>query len=386
MKGDSKAHQPRQHTLTLAMIAKDESERLPECLTSVKPIVDEIVVVDTGSSDHTIEVARSIGAKTVSFAWCDDFSAARNESLRHATGDWVLVLDADEVIAPEDLSSSRAFVDNDEFDAVQFILANYSDECQSMWWTPVEESCALARGFSGYIRVPLVRMWRNSPEYRFRGCVHETVLESIREAGGKVAETDIVVHHYGKGARAEEKNKLYLTLGMRNVSERPDDPKAHHDVATQLKELGRLDEAEHHYRHALSRDPGFQVAQSGVVHVLAHAQRCVQHLLAILWNDFGEPVCQLSGSIDGHRVDRVKVTKERFQVPVEPCRDFVILIGVSDEHLFPGFRQVQKAPFTIGPKLAESFDVHRESFLQTSADHEGQLFGRRWIRRSHEYT
>ena len=273
MKGDSKAHQPRQHTLTLAMIVKDESERLPECLTSVKPIVDEIVVVDTGSSDNTMEVARSLGATTVGFAWCDDFSAARNDSLRHATGDWVLVLDADEVVDPEDLSRIRTFVDNDEFDAVQFILANYSDECQSMWWTPVEESCALARGFSGYISVPLVRMWRNKPEYRFRGCVHETVLESIREAGGKIAETDIAIHHYGKGARAEQKNELYLTLGMRNVSERADDPKAHHDVATQLKELGRLDEAEHHYRRALSLDPGFQVAQSGLVHVLAQSGR-----------------------------------------------------------------------------------------------------------------
>ena len=273
MKGKSRAHQSGRHTLTLAMIAKNESERLPECLTSVEPIVDEIVLVDTGSTDTTAEVARGLGAKTFSFAWCDDFSAARNESLRHATGDWVLVLDADEVIAAEDLPRIRAFADDDEFDAVQFILANYSDECQSMWWTPVEKSCELARGFSGYIRVPLVRMWRNKPEYRFRGCVHETVLESVREAGGKIAETDIVIHHYGKGARTEEKSELYLTLGMRNVSERPDDPKAHHDLATQLKELGRLDEAEHHYRRALSLDPRFRLAHSGLVQVLAQSGR-----------------------------------------------------------------------------------------------------------------
>jgi len=273
MKGDSKTRQPRRHTLTLAMIAKNETERLQECVASVKPIVDKIVVVDTGSTDNTVEVARGLGAKTISFAWCDDFSAARNASLGHATGDWVLVLDADEVVAPKDLSRIRAFVDEDEFDAVQFILANYCDECQSMWWTPVEESCAFAREFSGYIRVPLVRMWRNKPEYRFRGCVHETVLESIREAGGKIAQTDIVIHHYGKGAMTEEKSELYLNLGMRNVSERPDDPKAHHDVATQLKELGRLEEAEHHYRRALSLDPGFQVAQSGLVQVLAQSGR-----------------------------------------------------------------------------------------------------------------
>jgi len=273
MKGEPKVDRSGRHTLTLAMIVKDEGERLPECLASVKPIVDEIVVVDTGSTDNTMEVARGFGAKAASFSWCDDFSAARNESLRHATGDWILVLDADEAVAPEDLARIRAFVDDDECDAVQFILANYSDECQSMWWTPVEEPCALARGFSGYIRVPLVRMWRNKPEYRFRGCVHETVLESIREAQGKIAETNILIHHYGKGARAKEKSELYLTLGMRNVAERPDDPKAHHDVATQLKELGRLDEAEHHYRRALSLDPAFEPAQSGLVQVLAQNGR-----------------------------------------------------------------------------------------------------------------
>ena len=271
MGGDATSSCSVRHTLTLAMIVKDEGERLPECLSCASPIVDEIVVVDTGSTDNTIDIARGFGAKTFSYKWCDDFSAARNESLRHATGDWVMVLDADEIIAPDDLPRVREFVDGDEFDAVQFVVANYSDECQSMWWTPVGKSCAQARGFSGSIRVPLVRMWRNKAEYRFRGCVHETVVESIREAGGKIAETDIVIHHYGKESSAGEKSRIYLDLGMRNVSERPNDPKAHYDLAVQLKELDRLEEAEHHYRVALSLDPESCLAQSGLVEVLARS-------------------------------------------------------------------------------------------------------------------
>ncbi len=267
---------PGHRTLTLAMIVKDESERLPECLASVKPIVDEIVVVDTGSSDNTVQVARNLGARTFRYDWCDDFSAARNESLRHARGDWILMLDADEVIAESDLPRVRSFVDADGVDAVQFIVANYCDECESMWWTPVESTSPLSRGFSGYIRVPLVRMWRNRPEYRFRGCVHETIVESIREAHGRIAETDILIHHYGKGERTAEKSELYLRLGERNVTEQPDDPKAHTDLATQFKELGRWDEAEHSYRRALSLDPHSLVAQSGLVQVFAQTGRLAE--------------------------------------------------------------------------------------------------------------
>lgn len=82
--------------LSLSMIVKNEERFLPGCLESVKGLVDEIVIVDTGSTDGTKKIAESCRAKIIDFKWCDDFSAARNESLRHVTGDWVLYLDADE--------------------------------------------------------------------------------------------------------------------------------------------------------------------------------------------------------------------------------------------------------------------------------------------------
>src|SRR5262249_55825806 len=81
--------------VSLCMIVKDEEANLPACLGSVADLVDEVVVVDTGSADRTREVAARYGAKVYDFAWVDSFAAARNESLRHATGDWVLWLDAD---------------------------------------------------------------------------------------------------------------------------------------------------------------------------------------------------------------------------------------------------------------------------------------------------
>ena len=85
-------------SISLCMIVKDEESRLPACLGCVADLVGEIIVVDTGSTDNTREVARHCGAEVHEFSWCDDFAAARNQSLHHATGDWIFWLDADDRI------------------------------------------------------------------------------------------------------------------------------------------------------------------------------------------------------------------------------------------------------------------------------------------------
>ena len=89
--------------LSLCMIVRDEAERLPDCLRSARAVVDEMIVVDTGSTDATVQVARELGAQVETFAWCNDFARARNVALAAATGDWALVLDADErLLEPAD--------------------------------------------------------------------------------------------------------------------------------------------------------------------------------------------------------------------------------------------------------------------------------------------
>jgi tetratricopeptide (TPR) repeat protein len=87
--------------LSVCMIVKNEAENLARCLSSVQPIADELIVLDTGSTDNTVTIAESFGATVHHFAWTNDFSAARNYALQFVTGDWVLVLDADEVLVPE---------------------------------------------------------------------------------------------------------------------------------------------------------------------------------------------------------------------------------------------------------------------------------------------
>src|SRR5262249_29548303 len=83
---------------TLCMIVKDEERNLADCLRGFAPLFDQVVVIDTGSTDRTREIAKGFGAEVYDFPWCDSFSAARNESLRHATGDWVMWADADDRI------------------------------------------------------------------------------------------------------------------------------------------------------------------------------------------------------------------------------------------------------------------------------------------------
>jgi glycosyltransferase involved in cell wall biosynthesis len=101
-------------TLSLCMIVKNEAENLPRCLASVAGLVDEMIVLDTGSTDGTVDLARSLGAQVEHFVWCDDFSQARNVALEYVTGDWVLVLDADEVLRPEAARDIRSLIDRPE--------------------------------------------------------------------------------------------------------------------------------------------------------------------------------------------------------------------------------------------------------------------------------
>jgi glycosyltransferase involved in cell wall biosynthesis len=101
--------------LSFCIIVKNEAENLPRCLSSVQNVVDEMIVLDTGSSDRSIEIARSFGAEVHSFEWCNDFSAARNELLKYAQGDWILVLDADEVLVPDIVPIVKAAIAQDEY-------------------------------------------------------------------------------------------------------------------------------------------------------------------------------------------------------------------------------------------------------------------------------
>lgn len=185
-----KSHQ----RLSLCMIVKNEERHLPGCLASVRGLVDEIVVVDTGSSDNTIEIAKSFGGKVFHFQWIDDFAAARNESLRHATGDWILYLDADERIAEADHWKVRKAIE--------------SGAPYGAYLLRIVGQVGVGEGSQTKVHT-YPRLFRNSPKIRFDGAVHEQIASSLLQAGMTAGYCDAVIQHLGYAVSPEEEKAKY---------------------------------------------------------------------------------------------------------------------------------------------------------------------------------
>lgn len=165
-------------TLSLCMIVRDEEQFLDECLKSVRGVVEEIVVADTGSLDATVAIAERHGAKVVRHMWDDDFSAARNCSLAHATGDYVLILDADERLVAESASSLRDAVDRGGWDLGFLPFVNIGDDgrpCGRQWEAP--------------------RVYRRTPGLRYIGRIHEQMLQALDTVRATSIASTVV--HYG---------------------------------------------------------------------------------------------------------------------------------------------------------------------------------------------
>lgn len=178
--------------LTLSMIVKNEEDVLARCLKSVKSIVGEIIIVDTGSTDKTPDIAGEFGATLLQYEWADDFCAARNFSLAHATGDWVLVLDADEVLIYDSEQLSRLLADK-QAEAYFVRVVNLLGEPPNV----------------GTNENMVVRLFRNNPAYRFEGAIHEQVRPSICRAAGEQAlkRAPLTVYHDGYLAENIKKKK-----------------------------------------------------------------------------------------------------------------------------------------------------------------------------------
>lgn len=183
--------------LTVCLLAKNEENNIGRALTSIQSAADEIIVVDTGSTDRTIEIAESFGAKIVHHPWNESFADARNAGLEHATGDWVLMLDADEAVSEKMARMLQGALRDLSAEGYLTILTNYV------------EGKPLDRG-------AVLRLFRNRRTYRYSGRVHESIMESLGPNQGKVKTLHAIIEHYGynpvedkrKGRR--ERNKRLL--------------------------------------------------------------------------------------------------------------------------------------------------------------------------------
>jgi tetratricopeptide (TPR) repeat protein len=211
------------------MIVRNESVHLDACLASAAGLADELVVVDTGSSDDTPDIARRYGARMFEFPWCDDFAAARNESIRHARGDWILWLDADDRIPARGHAELRKLLKSLPSENVAYLMTVL---CPGPDGGPMSQAAH-------------ARLFRNRPDVRWRNRVHEQIVSAIERGGGRLQPTDIAIVHVGYSDRATMSKKLERNLRLvdLDLGESPLDLALLQARAITLLGLGRTAEA-----------------------------------------------------------------------------------------------------------------------------------------------
>jgi glycosyltransferase involved in cell wall biosynthesis len=221
-----KARPATDMTLSLCMIVRDEEDMLPRCLAAVAPAVDEIIIVDTGSTDRTVEIAHEFGAKVIEKEWTGSFSDARNVSFDAATGDWIIYLDADEVLVSEDVARLHALTGRVWREAFYLVETSYTGEL----------------GDGGAITNSALRVFRNRPHYRFEGRLHEQIAHNVPTyAAGRLEQSAVRIDHYGYlGAVRDAKEKSRRNLELLRAQQGEGAPSAflHFNLGTEYAVIG----------------------------------------------------------------------------------------------------------------------------------------------------
>jgi GT2 family glycosyltransferase/Flp pilus assembly protein TadD len=233
-------------SLSICMIVKNEEKHLVRCLKSVRDVVDEMIIVDTGSTDKTVNIAKIFGAKIYEFPWTGDFAAARNESLKYATGDWTLILDADEVIAERDFDELKTSIHKRSPSKAAYSIAtrNYTNDIGLLGFAPNDGKHSEEAG-AGWVPSAKVRLAPRGKDIFFINPVHELLEPSLKSTKIPIYPSKIIVHHYGKLDihKDAQKGEDYYLLGKIKYESDPTNLKAIFELAKQSHLLNKYDEA-----------------------------------------------------------------------------------------------------------------------------------------------
>ncbi len=220
------AHPTEGLRLSLCMIVRDEQEMLPRCLAAVADAVDEMVIVDTGSLDATIEIARSYGAHVIEREWTGSFGEARNVAFDAATGDWTLVLDADELLVAEDVELLRSLTGRTWREAFYVAETNYTGD--------LDAGSAVTHN--------TLRMFRNRPQYRYSGRLHEQIADTLPAyLSERVEYTNVRIEHYGYlGAVRDSREKSRRNIELLRMQQAESEPTAflHYNLGAEYAVAG----------------------------------------------------------------------------------------------------------------------------------------------------
>jgi len=218
----------KRSSVSACLMVKNEEELLPQCLDSIRDWVDEIIVVDTGSADRTVEIARSYGARIFHQAWEGNFSKHRNYSIEQATGDWIFIIDADECFYKEDVPQLRRLLDQPDYRIISINVYNVGGANQDT-----------------VTFLPSVRFFKREVGLKYEGIVHNLLNVPPEEA---VLRAGVRIKHYGYGLSPEKmKAKLERSRALleKQLQENPDNYHAHFNYAQLLRGQGLNDHPEY---------------------------------------------------------------------------------------------------------------------------------------------
>ena len=246
-------------SLSVCMIVKNEEAHLARCLQSVKPVADEIIVVDTGSTDHSKDIAGLFSAKIFDFEWVDDFAKAKNFAISKASGEWILSLDADEVISPRDHATLRRLIDKAAPKKVAYsiVTRNYMNRVNAVGWSPNDEEYPDEEAGSGWFTSEKVRLFPNHTDIRLEYPVHEMVEPALKRLGIEIRSCRIPVHHYGKldERSSAAKGKRYYRIGIKKLGEMAHSVEAIRELAIQAVNLAEYADAVSLWQKVIALQP-----------------------------------------------------------------------------------------------------------------------------------
>jgi len=256
--------------ISTCLIVRNEEQLLANSLRSVAPLSDEIVVIDTGSTDRTGDIARSFGARVIRRPW-KGFVAARNTYMDAAQGRWILVIDGDEAIASKDHDSILRLVCSRTRIGYRLTVRNYTDQHDLMWrWFPNDRRYGHEEQFSGcprWMKTRALRLFRNLPGVRYAGSTsaHPTTTDSLQRHTGRIEDRDdVAIHHfqYLKGGVRfiSRKQRDRLQGELTHVKQFPEEVYPYLNAARTLFAEGRDAEALRFLKRALKLDPHFHDA------------------------------------------------------------------------------------------------------------------------------
>jgi tetratricopeptide (TPR) repeat protein len=314
-------------TLSLCMIVRDEEANLADCLRSVEGVVDEIVIVDTGSKDRTIEIARRFGAVIVELPWANDFSLARNHSLDHATKDWVLVLAADERVEPASASRLRAVLGTTRAQGLQMLV----------------RSLLPKDGAALFEEQPQTRLFERRSEHRYEGIVHEQIAPSVTRAGGTIGTTDLVIVHHGyerdlvQGGKSRARRNLALLERQAELT--PSDAYVLYNLGCTLKAVGDFPAARRALEAAEANDRG-DLDASG-------------------WEGLHMRLAQLALASNDHEGAVIRARQTLVLAPTNPVALQILALGLFSagdvSTAVATFRKLRRAT-SLSPALAADID------------------------------